>query len=96
MALVKQGRDIQRVRVTPKDDVVRASLRHPRRGGFRSVGSIEWPLDTWTKRRIKDGDVIVEKREPVQPVAPQASANPGGARAPQKTGGSGTMRDGNP
>jgi hypothetical protein len=53
----------QTVRVKPRDEHIRKLLRHPLRGrGFPSTGSVEWPLDTFTRRRIRDGDVTVEKR----------------------------------
>jgi hypothetical protein len=47
----------QTVRVNPRDEGIRSRLRHPLRGrGFPSTGSVEWPLDTFTRRRIRDGD----------------------------------------
>jgi hypothetical protein len=52
------------VKVTPKNDTLRKLLRHPRAGGFRAEGSAEWPDDRFTQRRVKDGDVTVEKAEP--------------------------------
>jgi hypothetical protein len=51
------------VKVTPKDDTMRRLLRHPRAGGFRKDGSAEWPDDRFTRRRIRDGDVIVVDNE---------------------------------
>ena len=60
---VRQGREPRKVRVTPANDELRRALRHPRKGGFRSAGSVEWPMDSFTKRRIRDGDVTVEQRE---------------------------------
>lgn len=53
----------KRVRVVPKSDELREVLRHPRAGRFRTSGSTEWPLDQFTKRRLRDGDVTVEARE---------------------------------
>jgi hypothetical protein len=62
----------QTVRVIPRDEGIRKLLRHPLRGrGFPSTGSVEWPLDTFTRRRIRDGDVTVEK--PVENVWPSES-----------------------
>jgi hypothetical protein len=50
----------QTVRVTPRDENIRKLLRHPLRGrGFPSTGSVEWPLDTFTRRRLRDGDVTL-------------------------------------
>jgi hypothetical protein len=52
------------VRVIPKNEAIRKGLRHwPSRVGFPKEGSAEWPFDTFTKRRIKDGDVTIEKPE---------------------------------
>jgi hypothetical protein len=57
----------QRVRVLPRDDVLRKLLKHPASGGFGPAGSIEWPLDQFTKRRLRDGDVTIEQQaEPQQ------------------------------
>jgi hypothetical protein len=75
-AFARQQREVRKVRVTPKNDDIRRVLKHPRLGGFRSTGSIEWPLDTFTKRRIADGSVKVEQRAGT---AGQAAA----AHAPQ-------------
>ena len=50
----------QTVRVNPRNDNMRKLLRHPLRGrGFPSTGSVEWPLDTFTRRRLRDGDVTL-------------------------------------
>jgi hypothetical protein len=48
------------VRVEPANDDLRRVLKHPR--GFRfppKSGSVEWPLDRFTRRRIADGSVTV-------------------------------------
>jgi hypothetical protein len=62
LARVRQGR-VERVRVLPRDDMVRALIKHPRAGGFRSSGSVEWPYDGFTKRRLNDGGVVLEPRD---------------------------------
>ena len=50
----------QTVRVNPRDEKIRKLIRHPLRGrGFPSTGSVEWPLDTFTRRRLRDGDVTL-------------------------------------
>ena len=69
----------QRVRVTPRDDDVRKSIRHPTAGGFRAEGSIDWPLDSFTKRRIREGAVTVEKVDRSEHVE-HAERHRGGAR----------------
>jgi hypothetical protein len=57
----------QTVRVNPRDEGMRKLLRHPLRGrGFPSTGSVEWPLDTFTRRRIRDGDVMIVEKKPVE------------------------------
>jgi hypothetical protein len=50
------------VRVLPKDDVIRRVIKHPRGNiAFPETGSVEWPFDRFTKRRIEDGTVYEEK-----------------------------------
>ena len=58
------------VRVLPKDDVIRRVIKHPRgRIGFPASGSVEWPLDRWTRRRIAEGDVVEEHSQQTKPPA---------------------------
>jgi hypothetical protein len=46
------------IRVLPKDDDVRRYIKHMPSGiAFRSEGSIEWPDDVFTRRRLADGTV---------------------------------------
>jgi hypothetical protein len=73
MARVNKARAIGRVRVSPRDDEVRAWIKHPRVGAFRSVGSIEWPNDTFTQRRIRDGTVTLEPPREAAPSSPTTS-----------------------
>jgi len=72
-----------RVRVLPRDEAVRKSHRnvvgHP---NFPAQGSIEWPYDQFTKRRLRDGDITLEKPAPQQtenrepePKEPRATRN---------------------
>jgi len=52
-----------RVRVLPRDDKVRKSISHYPTGiKFPAEGSVEWPHDTFTKKRIRDGSVKVDER----------------------------------
>lgn len=51
------------IRVVPRDDDMRRLLKHPRAGGFRSEGSLEWPDDTFTQRRLRDGSVKAEEHK---------------------------------
>jgi len=52
------------MKVIPKDDTIRNLIRHPIAGAFRSEGSSDWPDDTFTARRIADGDITVEEEAP--------------------------------
>jgi hypothetical protein len=58
------------VRVVPADgegftaDDMRRLLKHPSAGGFRSSGDIEWPNDTFTKRRLREGSVKLVEGQP--------------------------------
>jgi hypothetical protein len=45
------------IRVEPANDDMRRLLAHPRVGHFRSEGSMEWPDDSFTHRRLRDGDI---------------------------------------
>jgi hypothetical protein len=78
IALVKSQTQTPRVRVVPKNDELRKVLKHPTTGmAFRESGSVEWPHDTFTKRRIRDGDITIEERAqerkaPATPAAPRA------------------------
>lgn len=50
------------VRVVPKNDLIRKYLKHGvTKVGFLAEGSAEWPNDSFTKRRVKDGDVTIEE-----------------------------------
>jgi hypothetical protein len=60
MARVRSASAVERVRVLPRNVQVRALIKHPRAGAFRSSGSVEWPHDTFTKRRLRDGTVMLE------------------------------------
>lgn len=73
-ARIKRVRDavkVEGVRVEPAGgdgytaDDMRRLLKHPTAGGFRSEGSIEWPLDTFTQRRLREGSVkLAEQKKP--------------------------------
>ena len=65
---------VTRVRVEPRDDNMRRLLRHPNGMAFRTKGSVEWPNDTFTKRRLKDGSVKLAEEKKTAPV--QAAASP--------------------
>jgi hypothetical protein len=72
-ARLQRVRDMKRVegvRVLPADgdgfsaDVMRRLLKHPSVGGFRSDGDIEWPNDTFTKRRLREGSITLVEQKP--------------------------------
>jgi hypothetical protein len=61
------GEERRVVRVLPTSDAIRKHIKHPiSKVGFLAEGSVEWPLDQFTRRRIADGDVTVEQREQQQ------------------------------
>jgi hypothetical protein len=69
------------VRVEPANADMRRLLKHPRAGGFRSEGSMEWPDDTFTGRRLRDGDIKLvtaakPTTQPTHPKPPQSSKEP--------------------
>jgi hypothetical protein len=45
------------IRVEPRDETMRKVLRHPNGVAFRSTGSVEWPDDRFTQKRLRVGDV---------------------------------------
>jgi len=51
------------MKVYPKSDDIRQRIAHPTAGPFRESGPAEWPLDSWTARRIRDGDVTTEEQK---------------------------------
>lgn len=66
------------MKVWPKNDEMRKFLTHPQGNiAFHEDGPAEWPDDSFTHRRIEDGDVTTEEnhREPkkVTPV-PESKA----------------------
>ncbi len=65
------------MKVWPKNDDVRKILKHPNGVGFREHGPIDWPDDSFTHRRIRDGDVLTEdptpQSKPKRPAPPTSS-----------------------
>jgi hypothetical protein len=61
LALENQRKHV-RVRVEPVNEEQRHVLKHPNGMAFRDTGSVEWPLDRFTHRRIREGSIkVVEK-----------------------------------
>lgn len=45
--------------VWPKDESIRAVLKHPNGIGFGATGSAHWPDDSFTRRRLADASVTL-------------------------------------
>lgn len=63
---IKEALEHERVLVEPKNEAMRRVLKSSEGGGFRASGPAEWPLDSFTRRRLADGSirrVEEEKRE---------------------------------
>lgn len=71
-----------RVRVEPVKEEQRHVLVHPNGMAFRATGSVEWPLDRFTHRRLREGSIkIVEnivgkERQPVKAEEAKPAAKP--------------------
>jgi hypothetical protein len=53
-----------RVRVRAANETIKQYLFHPAgRLRFGANGTVEWPDDQFTQRRVRDGDVTIEKVE---------------------------------
>jgi hypothetical protein len=75
-ARLKKFHDARRVpgvRVVPAagegftEDDMRQLLKHPKAGGFRPEGDIEWPNDVFTQRRLKEGSIKLSEGTQDQP-----------------------------
>jgi hypothetical protein len=78
LAMLKEGKPAKRIRVHPRDDVIRRDIMHPvARRRFPADGSVEWPLDQFTKRRINDGTVRAETEQETQARSEQRSKDRG-------------------
>jgi hypothetical protein len=83
-ARMKRVRDMHKVpgvRVVPSDgegftaEDMRRLLKHPTAGAFRMEGDMEWPLDDFTHRMLKEGSIkLVEGQKPEEAPKPQQSA----------------------
>jgi len=52
------------MRVWPKNEEMKRMLRHANGTGFREDGTADWPDDSFTARRVRDGDILL--KEPVK------------------------------
>jgi hypothetical protein len=49
------------VRVLPTSDLIRKYLKHqPSKIAWLKEGSVEWPWDSFTRNRLRDGDITIE------------------------------------
>jgi hypothetical protein len=53
----------ERVKVLPGSDSMQRRLEHPTGIGLRAKGASDWPLDTFTKRRLKEGAIILAPKD---------------------------------
>jgi len=80
LAQLQVGRPNQAgVRVLPASEELRKALKHPNGMGFRPEGSVEWPNDRFTKRRLAEGAITLEdqaeaQQQPPQPKEPKPAA----------------------
>jgi hypothetical protein len=82
------------MRVWPKDETMRKVLKHPSRSTvpFAAEGGAEWPDDSFTSRRLADGDVlpydpyagVKEETRPVE-IEPKSADAPVARTAPTVT-----------
>ena len=82
LARIREGNTAgKRLRVEPKNDLMRQILRHPTGGIFRETGAAEWPDDTFTQRRLADGDIrLASDQRKTRLASPQEpTARAGGA-----------------
>ena len=80
---IAEGTDVPRVRVLPKNDDVRRTMAHGATGARfpQGGGSVEWPDDQFTKRRVRDGDVIIEQAQsPEQALQQRQTRTPAPAK----------------
>jgi hypothetical protein len=59
---IKASHTLPRVRVLPANEDIRRVLKHPRGMAFRTTGSVEWPYDQFTIRRLAAGEITLEQR----------------------------------
>jgi hypothetical protein len=53
--------EIKMVQVWPKNEAMRKLLKHPHDNvSFREEGPSDWPDDSFTHRRVMDGDIVLE------------------------------------
>jgi hypothetical protein len=78
------------VRVLPTSDLIRKYLKHqPSKVGWLKEGSVEWPWDSFTRNRLRDGDITIEapKAAPAKAIEKQPSepTKPGAPKSSEPT-----------
>ena len=71
-ATKKEGQG--RVRVEPTNEALRHVLRHPNGMRFRAQGTVEWPWDRFTQRRLRDGSIRVVEQADTRKAAARREA----------------------
>jgi hypothetical protein len=64
------------MKVYPANDTVRAIMRHANGMPFPTNGAAEWPIDSFTHRRIAEGSVSTEEGAGGEYAEPDQSKNP--------------------
>jgi hypothetical protein len=59
------------MKVWPTSEEKRKILKHPTGGKFLDQGGADWPDDSFTHRRIRDGDVTTSEPKAAAPLAPK-------------------------
>lgn len=76
------------MKIWPRDDTIRKTLKHPTGGGFREGMSTpaEWPRDQFTTRRIQDGSVVLQQptgsAAAKKPVVKETTSGGSGGKSP--------------
>jgi hypothetical protein len=84
IAALAAAKKKDRVRVEPTSEGLRHVLVHPNGMSFRSRGTVEWPLDRFTHRRLREGSIRI-----VEDAAARKKPEPEPARPVQR----GSLRD---
>ena len=63
LEMLKRESEVEHVKVLPGSDSMQRRLEHPTGIGLRAKGASDWPLDTFTKRRLKEGAIILAPDE---------------------------------
>jgi hypothetical protein len=75
LEMLKRESAPERIKVLPGSDSMQRRLAHPTGIGLRARGASDWPLDTFTKRRLKEGAIIrapVDAKKEPEPEAENA------------------------